>query len=132
MADSSELTPTKYTFWGRFQNPWKTWHDTRLRAGMVLTFTSGDPDCSPSPDDPRLLVDLPVHPPTFGPATQDGGVRLTWLGHASVLFNIDGVNVLCDPVFSDRCSASQHIGPRRYRPVPCQVAFLPIFSIILI
>lgn len=114
------IAAVKRSYWGRFENPWDTWTDTRLRAGWVLAFNSGDPDCSPSPSDTRLSRDLPVHRPKFGPSGPDD-VRLTWLGHSSVLICIDGVTALFDPVFSERCSASKYIGPLRYRSAPCKV-----------
>ena len=33
----------------------------------------------------------------------DSGIRATWIGHATVLAEIDGFNVLCDPIFSQYC-----------------------------
>jgi L-ascorbate metabolism protein UlaG (beta-lactamase superfamily) len=47
--------------------------------------------------------------------------RLTWLGHASWLIQLDGVSLLIDPVFSER------IGPglRRLVPPALEVAQLP-------
>ena len=53
------------------------------------------------------------------------GIRITWLGHASVLFQFDGFTILADPIFSDRCSPLSFSGPKRYRPSPCTVAELP-------
>jgi len=65
------------------------------------------------PMDWNLLKEPPAH---------DEQIRLTWLGHASVLVQFPGgVNLLTDPVFSDRCSPSQWFGPKRYRPPPCSV-----------
>ena len=34
-------------------------------------------------------------------------VRMTWLGHASVLAEVDGETILTDPIFSYRASAVQ-------------------------
>jgi N-acyl-phosphatidylethanolamine-hydrolysing phospholipase D len=58
--------------------------------------------------------------------------QLTWLGHASFLFQFRGRNVLTDPVFSERCSPVQFLGPRRHTPVPLTVAELPTISHVLI
>lgn len=49
------------------------------------------------------------------------GLRVTWLGHATVLVEIDGLNVLTDPIFSQRASPVQFMGPKRYRGPPCTV-----------
>jgi L-ascorbate metabolism protein UlaG (beta-lactamase superfamily) len=46
------------------------------------------------------------------------GLHITWYGHASTLVEIDGARVLLDPVWSDRCSPSAVVGPRRLHPVP--------------
>lgn len=47
---------------------------------------------------PSVAPDLDVlkHPPRSGE-----GVRLTWIGHASWLVQLDGVSLLIDPVLSD-------------------------------
>ena len=38
---------------------------------------------------------------------------LTWIGHASFLIQLAGVNVLVDPQFSERASPVQFAGPKR-------------------
>lgn len=53
------------------------------------------------------------------------GLRVTWLGHATVLVEMDGLVLLTDPVFSPRASPWQRVGPRRFRRAPCSVAELP-------
>ncbi|MFC4273121.1 MBL fold metallo-hydrolase [Sneathiella chungangensis] len=51
-----------------------------------------------------------------GPAPE--GLHVTWLGHASVLIEIDGHRVLTDPVLSERASPFQFVGPKRFHPPP--------------
>lgn len=46
------------------------------------------------------------------------GLHITWFGHASCLVELDGARILLDPVWSDRCSPSQHVGPKRLHAVP--------------
>lgn len=58
--------------------------------------------------------------------------RLTWLGHASFLFQFRGCNVLTDPVFSERCSPLQLVGPKRHTPVALPVTELPPITHVLI
>lgn len=58
--------------------------------------------------------------------------RLTWLGHASFLFQYQGINLLTDPVFSPRCSPFSFMGPKRYTPAPMQVADLPPIQLVCI
>ncbi len=56
----------------------------------------------------------------------------TWLGHATVLIEVEGHWVLTDPVWSDRVSPSRTIGPRRNHPVPMALADLPQLDAVLI
>lgn len=57
------------------------------------------------------------------------GLRVTWLGHATVLVEMDGLNILTDPIFSQRASPVQFMGPKRYRGPPCTVEQVCIFFI---
>ena len=43
-------------------------------------------------------------------------IQCTWIGHATLLVQMGGCNILTDPIFSDRCSAFQFIGPKRHTP----------------
>ncbi|HLX23757.1 MAG TPA: hypothetical protein VKR38_10455, partial [Usitatibacter sp.] len=45
------------------------------------------------------------------------GLRATWLGHSTVLIEIDGVRVLTDPVWGARASPLSLAGPKRFQPV---------------
>jgi N-acyl-phosphatidylethanolamine-hydrolysing phospholipase D len=49
----------------------------------------------------------------FDPAALSWEPAVTWIGHASVLVRLDGVNVLADPMFSQRASPVRFAGPRR-------------------
>ncbi len=53
------------------------------------------------------------------------GLRATWLGHSTVLIEIDGVRVLTDPVWGQRASPSRLAGPKRFQPVPVTLRELP-------
>ena len=50
------------------------------------------------------------------------GLRAWWLGHASVLLEIDGVRILTDPVFSKRSSPFPFMGPARLHAAPLALA----------
>lgn len=58
--------------------------------------------------------------------------RLTWIGHASFLFQYRGLNILTDPVFSERCSPVGFVGPKRGTPAALTVAELPPIHRVLI
>jgi L-ascorbate metabolism protein UlaG (beta-lactamase superfamily) len=63
------------------------------------------------------------------PAT---GFRVTWLGHSTVLLELDGRRILTDPVFGKRVSPIGFIGPKRFHPVPAELAELPPLDLILL
>lgn len=60
------------------------------------------------------------------------GLRATWLGHSTVLIEIDGLRVLTDPVWGPRASPSRFIGPRRFQPVPVPLRSLPPIDLVVI
>lgn len=59
-------------------------------------------------------------------------MRVTWLGHATVLVEMDGLVLLTDPVFSQRASPMAFMGPKRYRGPPCSVQQLPQVDAVVI
>lgn len=69
-------------------------------------------------------------PPTLTPDPavidrRDPGLRVTWLGHSTLLVAIDGALFLTDPVFSKRASPTQWLGPARFFEPPLPLERLP-------
>lgn len=60
------------------------------------------------------------------------GLRLTWLGHSTVLIEIDGQRVLTDPIFSERASPSTWLGPRRFFVAPLEIEQMPTLDAVVI
>jgi N-acyl-phosphatidylethanolamine-hydrolysing phospholipase D len=56
---------------------------------------------------------------------------VTWVGHSSVLLQIGGLNVLTDPVWSDRASPVQWAGPRRVMSAGIDFDQLPDIDVVL-
>jgi N-acyl-phosphatidylethanolamine-hydrolysing phospholipase D len=56
----------------------------------------------------------------------------TWIGHATTLIQIDGKNILTDPIWSERCSPVSFAGPVRYTPPGIKMEDLPPIHIVLI
>ncbi|HEX5198422.1 MAG TPA: MBL fold metallo-hydrolase [Actinoplanes sp.] len=73
---------------------------------------------------------VPLVTPTAGPAAE--GVHVIWYGHSSALVEIEGRRVLFDPVWSERCSPSQRVGPRRLHAPPVPLDGLPPVDAIVI
>jgi len=57
---------------------------------------------------------------------------VTWIGHATVLAQLGGLNVLTDPVFSERASPVSFAGPRRHQPPALALAELPRIDVVLV
>lgn len=57
---------------------------------------------------------------------------VTWIGHATVLLQIGGLNVLTDPVFSRRASPVSWYGPRRLQSPGLLIDELPSIDVVFI
>jgi len=81
---------------------------------------------------------VPVAPlPSVSPLVDwakppETGLRATWLGHSTLLLEVDGVRVLTDPVWSRRISPSSFVGPKRFQPVPVPISQLPPLDAVII
>lgn len=62
----------------------------------------------------------------------ESGLRVTWMGHSSVLLEIDRLRVLTDPVWSERVSPSSLAGPKRFFKPPIALDELPSIDAVLI
>ena len=60
------------------------------------------------------------------------GLRATWLGHSTVLIEIDGLRVLTDPVWGPRASPTRLAGPKRFQPVPVALRSLPPLDLVIV
>jgi L-ascorbate metabolism protein UlaG (beta-lactamase superfamily) len=94
--------------WGgdRFVNPQPLKNDF---WGSVTGAFRASADGSPSLPVPTVRVgegrfDTP-------PAT---GLRVTWLGHSTLLVEVDGHRILTDPVWGERASPLSTMGPKRW------------------
>ncbi len=59
------------------------------------------------------------------------GLRAAWLGHSTVLVEIDGARILLDPVWARRASPSSLIGPKRFFSPPLALEDLPPLDLIM-
>src|SRR5437867_8170796 len=90
---------------------------------------------------PRLWATT-VHPRSVNlPRVENDGTAfknnraaatVTWVGHSTLLLQLDGVNVLTDPQWSDRASPFSFAGPRRVSPPGLAFDDLPPIHVVLI
>jgi N-acyl-phosphatidylethanolamine-hydrolysing phospholipase D len=112
-----------------FKNPWPSFNSNSHGVGDMLKIRFGKdkPAFVPVPEDRSELV--PVRKVNFGNSSP--GFKATWIGHASFWLQTAkvegasrGINILCDPVFSERTSPVTWFGPKRYTPTPCTLTEL--------
>jgi L-ascorbate metabolism protein UlaG (beta-lactamase superfamily) len=60
------------------------------------------------------------------------GLTITWIGHSSILIEIDGKRILTDPVWSDSISFTTLFGPKRFFQPPLQLTELPPLDAVII
>jgi hypothetical protein len=115
-------------FSGSFRNIHPILPQLKLKVAMpaILEFLRDRPGKKPlmalPSFDPRPRWDKP-------PET---GVRATWLGHSTVLVEIDGLRVLTDPVWGAQLSPVPFVSPKRFQPVPVSIETLPPIDVVII
>ncbi|MGQ0588101.1 MAG: MBL fold metallo-hydrolase [Sphingosinicella sp.] len=57
---------------------------------------------------------------------------VTWIGHATVLVQTAGLNIVTDPIWSERASPFSFIGPRRVRAPGVRFEDLPPIDLVLV
>lgn len=61
-----------------------------------------------------------------------GNPSVTWIGHATLLVRLGGLNVLTDPHFSERASPVGFAGPKRHLPPGVALSQLPEIHVVVI
>lgn len=105
--------------------------DARISEGFLSWQWQRRQDGLPKPPDPahrdwRVVPDLALlHAPSGKPS-------VTWIGHATLLLRLGGLNVLTDPHFSERASPVGFAGPKRFHPPGVALADLPEIHAVVI
>jgi len=79
-------------------------------------------------------AEWPGHVPVTAtvPPERSAAPRVTMVGHATVLIQVEGLNILTDPVWSDRASPFRFAGPRRVTAPGIDFAHLPPIDAVLL
>ena len=96
------------------------WDLLRLSWGMLR-----DAESWPGAVDNPVLEGLP-------PQQNFDGILTTYVNHSTVLIQVQGVNILTDPIYSERASPFNFAGPKRVRQPGIPLDALPPIDIILI
>jgi N-acyl-phosphatidylethanolamine-hydrolysing phospholipase D len=118
------MTPEHHAAVRRFRNPHRQdRHGGRQLAAflarMAVTPPSGAPPLALRPDLAFIRGNRSLR-------------AATWLGHASFLVQMDGINLLTDPHFSPRASPLPWAGPERLIAPPIAHAELPLIDVVLV
>ncbi|HYH99902.1 MBL fold metallo-hydrolase [Hyalangium sp.] len=62
----------------------------------------------------------------------ESGFRVTWLGHSTLLLELDGARILTDPVWGERASPLRFAGPKRFHAAPVRIEELPKLDAVLV
>ncbi|HEY9427604.1 MAG TPA: MBL fold metallo-hydrolase [Gemmatimonadaceae bacterium] len=114
----------------RFTNPWPGaqpphgWRDilrwSRERGWIQRRSRTEPPDfelATPAFHEPRAPRDT---------------LAATWIGHSTVLVQMGGLNILTDPMWSERASPLRALGPRRVIPPGATLESLPPLDLVLL
>ncbi|CAO3679746.1 unnamed protein product [Rhizopus stolonifer] len=114
-----------------FKNPWPSFISYGLTDAFKMSFSLERN--RPFADIKEKKVPMPVKMDwELIKKKEQDVIKATWLGHACVLLQINGFNILLDPIFSERCSPVQFVGPKRYTDSPCQLKDLPSIDAVVI
>ncbi|WP_326525495.1 MBL fold metallo-hydrolase [Sphingomonas sp.] len=95
------------------------------RAGFLWKQATGDDDR------PEWPASVPVRPSKPAPRVEGDQMVVTWIGHATVLVQTHGLNILTDPVWSDTAGPFG-IGPRRVTAPGVAFDDLPKIDVVLV
>ncbi|MEO8192646.1 MAG: MBL fold metallo-hydrolase [Gemmatimonadales bacterium] len=112
-----------------FRNPWPGSEQQGVSGLLkwMLTRSSARSASSPAyPEAPTIAASVGIPPDV----TED--LTITWIGHSTFLIQCDGLNVLTDPMWSDRASPVWFAGPRRLVPPGLRLDDLPEIDITLL
>ena len=113
---------------GRFKNPWPDSAPPGHRAVLRML---RETRVKRTPTPPR--GSFPTAAPNIKrPRADVATATATWMGHSTVLLQVGGLNILTDPVWSERSFPVQWIGPRRVMAPPTSLEELPPLDVILL
>jgi len=115
---------------GGFRNPWPAAAPAGFRE--FLKWVLWERLTQRRPKDPGPPPFPRVEPSFATPRAAPDAVTVTWVGHATFLLQIGGLNVLTDPMWSERASPVQFAGPRRRTPPGFAFDTLPPIDLVLL
>jgi N-acyl-phosphatidylethanolamine-hydrolysing phospholipase D len=113
-----------------FQNPWPGGALHGIGSLMKWMLTRSEREASSSP--PAHFIRPVLSASRSRPVERRQALTVTWVGHSSFLIQCAGLNILTDPVWSERASPVSFAGPRRMVPPGLSLDELPPIDITLV
>jgi N-acyl-phosphatidylethanolamine-hydrolysing phospholipase D len=126
---TSHDLPSHHHPGGGFRNPWPG-ADEREPGGVFRWQRERRSQQLPPDPEPHLLPR--AEPDIAHPRAAPDELRVTWVGHATFLIQIGGLNLLTDPQWSRRASPVQFAGPDRFSPPGVEWDRLPPIDAVLL
>jgi N-acyl-phosphatidylethanolamine-hydrolysing phospholipase D len=115
---------------GGFRNPWPS---AELHGFLdFLKWSLIERRRNPRRPDPDPSVFVRAIPHFMIPRAEPGMLTLTWVGHTSFLVQMAGLNILIDPVWSERASPLPFLGPRRWVSPGVEFDRLPPIDLVVL
>jgi N-acyl-phosphatidylethanolamine-hydrolysing phospholipase D len=70
--------------------------------------------------------------PAVLPPLQQDNPWAMWINHSTFLISVGGINILTDPIWSNRCSPCPFLGPKRRHPPGIALSQLPEIDLVLL
>jgi N-acyl-phosphatidylethanolamine-hydrolysing phospholipase D len=130
MTTPPSARPTHHSADGGFRNPWP---NSQLHGFKdFLKWRLGERRSEPIAPSPAY-GSLPQREPAIVvPRAARGHRSVTWVGHSTVLLQLGPLNVLTDPMWSERASPVQWAGPKRMMPPALAFDALPEIDVVLL
>ena len=113
---------------GTFRNPWGL-AESRFRGLMKWRWNRLR---HPLPHDDGARSLQPVASAVRSPRAAPNEIAVTWVGHSTLLVQLGSLNILTDPIWSERASPWRSFGPRRLVPAALPIAALPPIDLVLL
>ncbi|HKN66591.1 MAG TPA: MBL fold metallo-hydrolase [Gemmatimonadaceae bacterium] len=111
-----------------YRNPWPDSEPRGLRDVIRWSLERRKRALPPDP----APGSIPIAAPTFAERVGADELSATWVGHSTVLLQLGAINILTDPMWSDRASPVSFAGPRRLVAAAFDLKLLPSIDVVLI
>ncbi|HMI48291.1 MAG TPA: MBL fold metallo-hydrolase [Gemmatimonadaceae bacterium] len=130
LTQQEARVPVHHRPGGGFRNPWPGAQMHGLLDFFKWTLVERQRIPRRPAPDPGTFVRVP--PEFVVPRAAPEELTITWIGHTSFLIQMAGLNILLDPIWSERASPIQAVGPRRWVPPAVEFDRLPPIDVVVL